>query len=201
MSKVETMMVDQYTKIVGALDNLFKEMRVRTNEERWRLPGSQLGSGSCTNVPPDAAARQFGNLLLGGPAAGMLFHLIEKRGQQFPGSSTLSSCSYFRDNYGCILAELKLPDCIRWIDNPEELEKRFGINGYDLRTDTGWIVRRILGGDDLMEVNNLFIYQGRQPHPEKNNEFVEQAYQAITKMTQHVKKFPILHPDEVLQHQ
>ncbi len=100
---------------------------------------------------------------------------------------------YHRENQGCVLGELKSPLCISHIDGYEpnyyrydELQERFGIKSGQLTMDISWILRTILEAKDPYNRNNL-------QSPVENDTFVNNAYEAVLQMTNHVRRFPILH--------
>lgn len=173
MSQTENVTASQYTKVVGALDQMFTEMDLRSNGSLWRWKDSPYeGVGSCKYISKSPSESG-----LVGPARQTLLNLRVQRAKEFPGSSSVSSCPYHRENQGCILGELKSPICISHVDHPGELRRRFGIDGYQLTTDISWILRSILESQD----------------PTQNNQFVDDAHQAVIQMTQHVKRFPVIH--------
>jgi len=185
---IEAIIVNQYQQIVGALDTMFKEMDLRSDDAAWRWQIS-AGVGSCRYISKSPSESG-----LVGPAKASIIKLREQRAQDFPGSSSVSSCPYHRENHGCVLGDLKSPLCIAHIDsydetgvsNVDELNYRFRIKSASLRTDIDWMLRSILVAEDP------FTHQ-RLDTPEENNDFVSKAHEAIRSMTQHVKRFPILH--------
>lgn len=183
MKEREASIVGQYTKVVGQLDEMFREIDTRSNSSLWRLTGGYgyNGVGSCKNVTKRRSEEE-----LEGEAKDVLIKLRDARNQAKPGTSSLSSCPYHREDYGCVLAELKSPRCISHVDNPAELAKRFGIDGDQLTDDIHWILSHIL------KVRNSET-GGSLDTPTKNDGFVESASEAISQMTNHVRKFPILH--------
>lgn len=179
MANTETIIVSQYTTIVGALDKMFTEIDLRSNGSLWRWKDSPFeGVGSCKYISKGPSESG-----LVGLAKENLLDLREHRAQQFPGSSPLSSCPYHRENHGCILGDLKSPFCIDHIDGYDpmagydELRDRFGIPSGQLQTDIGSILRSVLESKD----------------PTQNNQFVSEAQNAISQMTEHVKRFPVIH--------
>lgn len=182
MPQIEAVIVSQYTTIVGALDQMFKEIDLRSNGSFWRWNDSPYaGVGGCKHI--NKSPSESG---LVGSARNILIKLREQKEKEFPGSSSLSPCPYHRENHGCILEELKSPLCIEYVDNPEEIKKRFGIDGSQLTHNIGWMLRYILESKDPHTHMKL-------ESPIQNNDFVHDAHEAITTMTQHIKRFPVLH--------
>lgn len=166
--------IRQYHSVAGALNIMFKEMSVRTNGELWRLENSPyFGMGSCTHADREVA--EWG---VEGPAAEDMIKLRDERNKQIPGESRC--CPYHREGRGCTLGDLKGPVCLEHIDNPGEIEKTFGIDPYQLTHQIRWVLRKILLG----EANELFV---------------KAAVVAANSMSEHVKIFPILHPEEVVE--
>lgn len=189
MSQIEAVIVSQYTTIVGALDQIFQEIDVRSNGSIWRWEDSPYaGVGSCKYISKSPSESG-----LVGPARQSLIELREQKAKDFPGLSPNSSCPYHRENQGRILGELKSPLCISHIDGYEpnyyrydELQERFGIRSDQLAMDISWILRTILEAKDPYNRNDL-------QSPIENDTFVNNAYKAVLQMTDHVKRFPILH--------
>lgn len=182
MAQIESVIVSQYTTIVGALDQMFTEIDLRSKGSLWRWEDSAYaGSGSCKYISKEPSESGFV-----GPTRRLFINLREDKAKEFPGSSSLSSCPYHRENHGCILGELKSPLCISHIDSPGELRPRFGIDGYKLTQDISWILRSVLESTDPHTKHVL-------ESPLQNNDFVAEACAAIEQMTRHVKRFPVLH--------
>lgn len=182
MAQIEAVIISQYTTIVGALDQMFTEIDLRSNGSLWRWEDSPYaGSGSCKYISKEPSESGFV-----GSTRSIFINLREDKSKEYPGSSSVSSCPYHRENHGCILENLKSPLCISHIDNPGELRSRFGIDGYKLTQDISWILRSILESTDP---NTKHILES----PLQNNEFINEAHLAITQMTKHIQRFPILH--------
>ncbi len=169
--------VRQYTAVVGALDNLFLEMDLRSDMGLWRINGV----GTCRNLNEEGARQG-----LGGPAKDTLILLRTRRAKDNPGLSRLTACPYHREGCGCILKELKSPLCIAAVENKDEVWNRFKIKGQDLEDDIEWMLEGVL-------------YQGVPPGTKHFNpnmptsEFVLEALDAICQMTKYVKAFPVIH--------
>lgn len=185
--KLETVK-DQYTQVVGALDHMFKQMSLRTTEELWRQPGDNFGIGSCRPSAPETT--------FFGPARELLISLSEQKLRENPRPKTNSPCR-FHSTTGCILGELKSPVCITWIENPQELRDRFNLDPKDLKEFISETNRRILLGSKPTKEGYPYYYQEVPLRPEENIEFVQQALEKIAEITEDIKKFPILHPEEV----
>ncbi len=185
MVNTEATIVSQYTTVVGALDQMFQEMDLRSNGSLWRWKNSPFeGVGSCKYISKSPSESG-----LVGPARNTLIELRQQRVKDFPGSSSVSSCPYHRENHGCVLGNLKSPLCISHIDGYDpmagydELRDRFGIKSNHLTSDISWILRSILESND----------------PTQNSQFISEACNGISQMTQHIKRFPILHTDKPTQ--
>lgn len=177
--------IEQYTGVVGLLDQMFKEMDIRSNVATWRWEGSPYFMiGSCTI---DKETSEGG---IYGPARELIIQLRETRREENPGFSNLSPCPYHRENFGCVLGDQKSPLCIEHIDYPSELEKRFGIDGYKLEHDIRWILDNIqndLFPKKLTDSLGVSVDDGS---------FAKLASEAIVQMTNRIRRYPILHTEE-----
>ena len=160
--------VEQYRGVNKSLNQMFREMDIRSNTSSWRLRGYE-NVGSCKGI-----TKKHSQEGLEGIARGFLILLREERDATVPGSSKLTPCPYHRENHGCVLSELKSPLCISHIDNPAELKRRLNIDGDQLTEDIRWVLRNILTGN-------------------ADDDFMQDAHQAVTLMTSHIRRFPILH--------
>lgn len=160
--------IERYRKVAGAINRMFKALSIRTNGEGWRIDGR----GACGEVDRDLIESQ-----IEGPAREDFIKLREERNAQIPGESKCG-CPYHREGIGCILGDLKGPICLAHIDNPQELQERFGIDADQTTFGIDLVTKRIIAGkeDDL---------------------FVEAAVHAVDSMIEHIEGFPILHPEEV----
>lgn len=116
--KVEQM-IDQYRRVVGAVNNVFLELSARTEWEKWRMDGV----GSC------GISREVSETGLVGVAKTDLIELREKRNSEAGGEHVESrlSCDYHRKECGCVLGDLKAPICLTYVENWDELED-LGLN-------------------------------------------------------------------------
>lgn len=154
--------VSRYRSVVGALDNMFKVIGLRSEVELWRVDGV----GSCRNMD-----RESSEYHLGGPAKNELIRLREERNRNVPGKpSPLTDCPYHREGFGCVLGDLKGPYCISHIDRPSTLKRQLRINGYELMQDIDQVLQSIL------------LMGGTSP------DIVE----AISEMTKYIETYPIL---------
>lgn len=160
--------VRQYREVVGTLDVMFREMGLRSEVELWRVDGV----GTCRQVGQFSSEGGFCPDVREG-----VIRLREERNLQTAGENTLAACPYFRDNQGCVLGDLKAPVCIAHVDYPEELRRRFGIDGYQLKKDIEWMLN-VIQSQDLDSL--------------KSEGFCHLALSAIGQMTNHVRHYPIL---------
>ena len=175
MSKVEAGIAANYTRVVGALDQMFHEIDLRTTGSMWRSPKPVLaGVGSCAIVNSKKHAEQK----LHGSALQMLIDMREARNAETPGKpDPKTGCPYHREGSGCVLHELKSPACIGYNETFREQKQRFGMTGTGLTGDIWWML------DEILDNTRPDI-----------DTFVEDAVDAIAKTTEHVRKYPILHP-------
>lgn len=158
---------------------MFKEMGKRSEMEAWRLDGV----GTCQGMSAiNKTVSEFG---ITGPSRKEIIRLREERARQFPGNSNLTSCPYHREDYGCVLGDLKSPVCTAVIDSPEEIKRTFGIDGFELRQDITLILRVILD-QDQKQLNILF-----QPAP-SIKEFFWYSLESIQEINEAVCQLPIL---------
>lgn len=175
-SEVEVI-VSQYRDVVGALDQMFGEMDLRSSVMAWRTDGY----GSCLGVKK--ALSEQGLI---GVAKERLIELREEKSRLNPKKEKSECrCPYHRVDSGCILGDLKSPLCIGFVDFPGELPKRFGINAWRLRGDIEMILKAILTQDPD---GNCSFEEEMIPA----DEFVVLSKEAISKMTKHVQKFPLI---------
>lgn len=158
----------QYREVVGALDVMFREMGLRSEVELWRVDGvgtcKQVGQFSSEDgLYPDIRVD--------------MVRLREKRNLETAGENTLAACPYYRDNQGCVLGDLKAPICIAHVDYPDELRRRFGIDGYQLKKDIEWV---------------LAVIQRQDPYSLQSEGFCHLTLSAIGQMTDHVRNYPVL---------
>lgn len=171
------LIIHQYRKVAGAMDIFWKEISIRTNGGSWR----EDGVGSCD------IDKALSEDLIDGPTFGDIVRLRERRNYETPGERRY--CPYHRIGKGCVLGDLKSPRCLDHVDygHFEEIPERFGIQIPDMRTP---LHRILLGGMNPREGDWKI-----KPHV--NDEFVQTTYDEITGLTEYIKTFPILHPDEV----
>lgn len=105
-----------------------------------------------------------------------LIVLREERNETTSGKSTC--CPYHRPGKGCVLADLKSPVCLAHIENPQELRERLNLPADKLTFEINWILKQIL-------------------HGVADGEFISAALYSIEGVTEHVKTFPVLHPEEL----
>lgn len=181
LSKTEKI-VDQYCGAVGVLDQMFKDMDLRSEIEDWRVNGV----GSCVYV----MSKKSSELDFKGCAKTHLIKLREQRNSEVKGISNLSNCPYHREDFGCTLGNLKSPLCIGYIENYQTLKKVFRIDGCQLYEDISWILEVIL----LQDGEWIKCYFPK-PYP-TIEEFYLLILDAIKQMNDHVVTFPILQTDE-----
>lgn len=176
MSNIEAGIVHNYTQVVGALDQMFAEIDIRTTGSMWRSERPEIsGVGSCRIVNNKKKAEQG----LHGQAMEMLIDLREARREETSGKpDPKTGCPYHREGLGCILHEFKSPACIGYNETFPEQNQRFGMNG-GLTADIWWMLGEIL--------------ENTRPDIEV---FVDDALAAIVKTTDHVRKYPVLHPEK-----
>lgn len=163
------LIVRQYRAVVGALDNMFKEMSSRSEVMLWMVDGI----GTCRN-----ATREISEYKIVGSARDTLIALRDERNKQIPGmKGDLTECPYYRAGSGCVLGDLKGPYCIAYVDSPFSLRKFFKIDGDKLRDDIDLILLTILLQDTTLQ-------------------FTQTALQAISTMTAYVTKHRMLDPQD-----
>ncbi|MBI4018926.1 MAG: hypothetical protein HY364_01585 [Candidatus Aenigmarchaeota archaeon] len=174
----EAHMVAQYRKIAGVYNLLWHEITVRTYNSEWRKDGV----GSCGI---DKATSED---LLEGSCGSNIISLRERKNYETPGRSM--ACPYHRPDRGCILEELKSPRCLDHVDyrHDAEIKERFGIEVPEMRTALRIIQ---LGGRNPKEGDF-------ELKPHLNDDFVEETYRQTMEIINHVRNFPVLHPEELL---
>ncbi len=173
--------VRQYTTVVGALDKMFSELDKRSHGALWKKEGSLKGVGSCASI-----LTYYTEKGLVGPASNKLLELRDLKSKNVPGIKSLKTgCDFHRQNMGCSLGELKSPFCISHIDDSWELGIVFGINGFSLEHDIKWSLASILSAKDPF--TNAQLASALD-----NDRFVEEVSGAISLMTAHIKRFPII---------
>lgn len=155
--------ITQYRKVVGAFEEMFQAISPRTSLEWWRSDGI----GSCRG-----GSRHEGGLK--GDAASQIINLRDARNLETAGEKVEDSivCPYHRKNFGCVLGDLKSPQCIAWIDEPAELDERFGINGSQLRRHIDKVTKDIFAGGD-------------------NEDLVDKECEYAKQLTEYIKGFPL----------
>lgn len=163
--------IAQYRQTVGLLDSMFTVARVRTNKEIWR----DNGFGSCVLKKQDSE----GGLI--GPAKEQLITLREEKNRQYGGTSTIAPCPYHRENYGCVLKDLKSPCCIAHFDADWDWRRRFRIDAISLNEEIWTILSATLNGEALGDPSG-----------------VKRFNKKVTLLTKQIAKHPLfnesLHP-------
>lgn len=172
--KIE-LIVGQYRRVVGALNELFLGISGRSEWEIWK----QDGIGSC-GIPKEAAQKGFSGI-----AKETLITLREELNStnSLPRVEGKLTCPYHRKNHGCVIGELKAPVCIAYIENKEEVRERFGVEPYQLKRLIYDTARKVLfsGIDDESKVD-----------PIQNEEFVEEIIGEIRGIVEKVRNSPPL---------
>ncbi len=170
----------QYVAVAGALDRLWKEISLRTNNSLWRQEGPYKGAGSCRDVDKALAEDLLSDFTI--------IQLRDKRNYETPGK--VRYCPNHRVGKGCVLGDLKSPRCLDHIDDghEEEIQARFGICLLDMRDP----LLQIQGGGTNRPRNGDYTLR-----PEVNDEFVRVTVAGIEHLTDYIKSFPVLHPEEV----
>lgn len=174
------LVVGQYVRLTGPIDQMFQVIgpRVVCTASLWRVDPFK-GVGSCTMDKPSSETG------ISGVAKQLLITLREDRSRQIPGISTLSPCPYHRDDFGCVLGELKSPWCLSVMEAAWEL-RVFGIDGYILsRKISAWL-DRLLVADTPKEVTG-------------NEGFIDRRAAFIQRLANHISRFPELTDSERLQ--
>lgn len=171
---------EQYRGVVGLLDAMFREIGLRSEAELWRFDGV----GNCSYV-----TKVSSEIGLESPARRRLIRLRQKRNKDIGGKSTIAKCPYHRAGMGCVLGDLKAPICIAHVDYPGTLQRKFKVDGYQLKQDIDWILECILGQEVSDNESELFDCMNV-------GEFNELAQEAIRKMSGHIKLFPLLERDD-----
>lgn len=168
--------VERYTRFLSVANLMFGELSLRTTDEPWRMDGV----GSCT------VSESFINqsIDLDEPAGPTFIRVIRQVNRSTAGVTRDDACAYHREDVGCILREFKPPVCISWVDNKKELKARFGIDGDKLQDDLYEIALRLASGAAEIRLEDDYF---------SIEEYTEAACEAVDKMTEHVKKFPVLH--------
>lgn len=172
--------VSQYTAFAGLVDQMFREMGLRSEIEWWRYDGA----GTCQGM-----TKKWVEQDLVGPAAKRLIELRELRNSRFEGKSTTSKCPYHRNNIGCVLKELKDPYCASHVDVPGRLKKTFGINGGQLMRDLHYVFGVILN-QDLDAASKLLSGDVSMV------DFSESANAAVSQIIRDVRRYPLLRPED-----
>lgn len=176
----EMYVIRQYQAVAGAFDQLWKEISLRTNKGEWR----EDGVGSCRIDKP------LSEDLLDGPVSLKIIGLRERKDHETTGW-TGHACPYHRPGQGCILGNLKSPRCLDHHDyqHDEEIEERFGLCIMDMRAP---LARILMGGwNPKTTVAEL--------KPQVNDELVKTMVAGTQAVIDHIKTFPILHPEEAEQ--
>lgn len=169
----EKQMIDQYTRVVGKLHEMFMEMTKRTEWEVWRFDGV----GSC-GLP-----KELSEIGLSGIARERIIALREDRNREnnMERVQGKQACPYHRKDFGCVLGDLKSPVCISYMENKEEVWEKFGIDAAVFYKEVRSILDEILfaGVDNENSVR-----------PELNDEPVDQFVGRIGDEIERIKTFP-----------
>lgn len=164
--------IGQYRRVVGAFNELFGEISLRTFDEEWKSDGV----GSCnTNVADTGIEGLVGHALL-------VARREKNSINNLPRVEGRFTCPYHRANYGCAVGDLKPPVCVSHIENKDEVRKRFGINYFDFKYFVYGVLRRL----QFSRVDEL-----EQIHPADNEGFVQDTVDKIKGMTEYIKSFPL----------
>ncbi len=115
--------IEQYRRVAGELDKLWKAISVRSNQNAWRL--ESRGIGSC---------HEDGELSIFGPARPDIFELRKRRNRETGGIRLANACDFHRAGKGCVLGDLKSPLCLDYIDSyhDDEMQKRFKVGMFKM---------------------------------------------------------------------
>ncbi len=172
--------VEQYKGVVGALNIMFEVMDERSEVQAWR----EDGIGSCILGWNAAEIGFFG------PAGVDLVQIARGRNSEVKGISS-DACPYHRVSRGCTQGDVKNSVCAAYIDYPDELNSRFKIDGKRLSVDIFWILMGILKQEPALYRRDFDI-------PPSAEEFYELSLDAVRQMTEHIRSFPVLRPEERL---
>lgn len=158
--------ISQYQRAVGSLNEMFASLSPRTRGESWRIDGV----GAC-RMPKDMTEGWFRESIIDN-----VIQLRELRSKADAGEVADGPvCPYHRKGRGCCLGDLKSPFCVSFIDNPEELNFRFGIDGEELV--------------DAFEDGLIRIQLGPDQDPE-HEDYVDEFVIGVDLLKKHILKFP-----------
>lgn len=168
----------QYQAVGGALDELWKEICLRTETALWK----QDGVGSCD------ADRFFSEEGLALVIRLEIVRLKELRSREYPGYNYQAVCPYHRPMIGCIAGDLRGPKCFNFVDPGlhKEMEERFGIHLLPIKPV---LMRISLGGRDPRDLSL---------HPGINDELVAAYVTGIKAVICHIKGFPVIYEPQLL---
>lgn len=159
--------VQNYRRVVGEFNRMFEIMNPRISEQLWLVDG--IGSCNITRSTSEAG--------LVGTNGEQIIYLRERRNEEVSGKSTASPCLYHREGCGCILGDLKGPNCVSLLDSPAEVQRRFRIPGYAFREEVFNLLQFVLTDER---------------DPQTRADFVEVACIGVRQLTNHIAKFPLI---------
>jgi hypothetical protein len=154
--------VEEYMAIAGAYNNLWLEIYKRTTTKSWERDSRGLGSCGVSN---ECAKTGFEDTLV----PNHLIRLRELRNNEIPKDGKNEGCPCHRPGVGCVVADLKGPLCLDYVDlyMKPEIEARFGIC--------------------LMPIKPYLVRAGRS-----GDGFADKTVTAINKVKDYITEFPIL---------